>query len=74
VRTSFCGKGDDTMPSTRYDASAKAKAIRLVHEHAGHNPLRSLSPLHSPVVFDDHGAEYPPALHAASSGTTTGSS
>jgi transposase len=40
VRTSFCGKDDDTMPGSRYDASTKAKAIRLVREHAGDYPTR----------------------------------
>jgi transposase InsO family protein len=38
VRTSFCGKDDDTMPGSRYDASTKAKAVRLVREHAGDEP------------------------------------
>ena len=28
------------MPGSRYDASARAKAIRLVCEHAGDNPTR----------------------------------
>ena len=28
------------MPGTRYDASTKAKAIRLVCEHAGDYPTR----------------------------------
>jgi len=28
------------MPGSRYDASAKAKAIRLVREHAGDYPAR----------------------------------
>jgi transposase len=34
VHTYFCGKDGGTMPS-KYHASTKAKAIRLVHEHAG---------------------------------------
>jgi hypothetical protein len=33
VHTSFAGKDDGTVPS-RYDASTKAKALRLVREHA----------------------------------------
>jgi transposase len=38
VRISFCGKEDGTMPGSRYDASTRAKAIRLVREHAGDYP------------------------------------
>jgi transposase len=37
VHTSFFGQEDGTMPS-RYDASTKAKAIRLVREHRGDYP------------------------------------
>jgi hypothetical protein len=40
VRASFGGKDDGTMPS-RYDTSMKAKAIRLVREHAGDYPTRT---------------------------------
>jgi transposase len=38
VRISFCRKEDGTMPGSRYDASTRAKAIRLVREHAGDYP------------------------------------
>ena len=44
VRTSFCGKDDGAMAGSRYDASTKARAIRLVREHGGttrHNGRRS---------------------------------
>jgi hypothetical protein len=34
VHTSFFEQEDGTMPN-RYDASTKAKAIRLVREHRG---------------------------------------
>jgi hypothetical protein len=37
VHTSFAGKDDGAMPS-RYDASTKAKALRLVREHAVNYP------------------------------------
>jgi hypothetical protein len=37
VHTFFVGRDDGTTPSS-YDASTKAKAIRLVREHAGDYP------------------------------------
>jgi transposase len=37
VHTSFFGQEDGTMPS-RYDASTKARAIRLVREHRADYP------------------------------------
>jgi transposase len=37
VHTSFFGQEDGAMPS-RYDASTKARAIRLVGEHRGDYP------------------------------------
>jgi transposase len=37
VHTSFFGQEDGTMPR-RYDASTKARAIRLVREHRGGYP------------------------------------
>jgi transposase len=39
VHTSFFGQEDGTMPS-RYDASTKAKAIRLVREHRADYPTQ----------------------------------
>jgi transposase len=40
VRTSFFGQEDGTMPGSRYDASTRAKAVRLVREHAGDYPTQ----------------------------------
>jgi transposase len=37
VHTSFFGKDDGAMPR-RYDTSTKAKAVRLVRDHAGDYP------------------------------------
>jgi transposase len=42
VHTSFAGKDDGTVPS-RYDPGTKAKALRLVREHAVDYPTEHTS-------------------------------
>jgi hypothetical protein len=68
VHTSFVGKEDVTMP-TRYDKDVKAKAIRLVRDHASNydtewtailaiRPI-SCGPVRAPLSFQD--TTVPPA-------------
>jgi hypothetical protein len=51
VRTFFCGKEDGTMPGSRYDAGTRARAIRLVREHAGDYPTQRTD---RGQLMDDH--------------------